>query len=330
LLIAAQDTEKSELTHTASEDQAPMRVLAAEDNPVFQSMLRVLLTRWGYEAVIASDGIEAGAILEGPNAPRLAILDWMMPGMDGVDVCRRVRAAGREPYTYILLLSARNEAQDLVFGMDAGADDYVTKPFNPPELRVRLRAGQRILDLHEELLRAREALRYQAMHDALTGLLNRASVLEAFQREMARAVRARQPISVLMGDLDLFKRINDTYGHMAGDAVLREAAQRMKKIVRDYDLVGRYGGEEFLIVLPGCDGEEAVARAQDIRSAVSNEPFDVGSQAIPVTCSIGVAGRALPMMSEADTLLRESDAALYRAKAAGRNCVESALASAVG
>ena len=147
----------------------PMKVLAAEDNPVFQSMLRSMLTKWGYQAVMARNGNEAWEALQSPDGPRLAILDWMMPGLDGVEICRRVRAAGREPYVYILLLTARTDSQDLVEGMDAGADDYLTKPFQAHELRVRLRAGRRLLDLQEQLLLAREALRVQATHDGLTG-----------------------------------------------------------------------------------------------------------------------------------------------------------------
>jgi len=204
----------------------PMRVLAAEDNPVFQSMLKTMLTKWGYQAVVARSGTEAWRILESADAPRLAVLDWMMPGMDGVDICRGVRSANREPYIYILLLTARTDSQDLIEGMDAGADDYLTKPFNAHELRVRLQAGRRILDLQEELLKAREALREQATHDGLTGLLNRNSILETLDDEISRATRAGHPVSVLMADLDRFKSINDTHGHLAGDAVLREAAHR--------------------------------------------------------------------------------------------------------
>src|ERR1039457_5944450 len=193
-----------------------MKVLAAEDNPVFQSMLRALLTKWDYDVVPARDGIEASRILESADPPRLAILDWMMPGMDGVELCRRVRAAAREPYIYILLLTARTESQDLVDGMEAGADDYLTKPFNAHELRVRLRAGRRILDLQEELMAAREALRDLATHDGLTGLLNRVTILDALRTELGRAARERRPVSLLMVDLDHFKLVNDTHGHVAG------------------------------------------------------------------------------------------------------------------
>ncbi len=299
-----------------------MKILAAEDNPVFQSMLRSMLTRWDYDALMARDGNEAWEILQSKDAPRLAILDWMMPGLDGVEICRRVRAARREPYIYILLLTARTESGDLVEGMEAGADDYLTKPFNAHELRVRLRAGRRILDLQEELLLAREALREQATHDSLTGLLNRACVLDTLNSELARAGREAQPLAALIVDLDRFKHINDTYGHPAGDAVLREAARRMKAAVRRYDAVGRYGGEEFLIVLPGCGLSDATTQAERIREAVCAEPFRSGDTSLPVTCSIGVSARPAPSPSDAGTLIREADSALYRAKNNGRNCVE--------
>jgi two-component system cell cycle response regulator len=306
-----------------------MKVLAAEDNPVFQSMLRTMLTKWGYAVTIARDGVEAWQVLQSENCPRLAILDWMMPGMDGVEVCRRVRAAGREPYTYLLLLTARTESQDLVEGMDAGADDYLTKPFNANELRVRLRAGRRILDLQEELLRAREALRVQATHDGLTGLFNRASILESLENAITRARREAKPLSVLVADLDRFKSINDTYGHQSGDAVLRESTRRMKTAVRSYDAVGRYGGEEFLIVLPGCDVDTARAQAERIREAVAAGPIDGGGQSIAVTCSIGVASRVIPSAGDTEALVREADLALYVAKRNGRNRVEAAAQAAV-
>jgi diguanylate cyclase (GGDEF)-like protein len=299
-----------------------MRILAAEDNPVFQTMLRSMLTKWGYDVIIARDGEEAWAALRSDSAPQLAILDWMMPGMDGVEVCRKVRAANREPYIYILLLTARADAEDLVEGMESGADDYLKKPFNSHELRVRLRAGRRILHLQEELLQAREALREQATHDSLTGLLNRASILGALETQLSRAEREQQPISVLMADLDRFKQINDTSGHLAGDAVLRETAQRMKSAVRRYDSVGRYGGEEFLIVIPGCNGAAAETQANRIRESVSATPVRFGAQRLPVTCSIGLSTRDLTSVSDADALVREADLALYLAKDRGRNRVE--------
>jgi len=308
----------------AADTGGAMKTLVAEDNLVFQSMLRKMLGAWGYETLLARDGNEAWATLQRENGPRLAILDWMMPGMDGPEVCRRIRALRREPYIYVILLTARTESDDLVEGMDAGADDYLTKPFKPPELRVRLRAGRRILDLQEELLKAREALLQQATHDSLTGLGNRATILETLQTELVRAARERQPLAVLIADLDRFKQINDTHSHLAGDAVLREAARRMKAAFRRYDAFGRYGGEEFLAVLPGCQGDDAVAQAERVRQAVAAEPFVAAGAAIQVTCSIGVSYRSRPSAADVDALIREADQALYRAKDRGRNSVAGA------
>jgi len=302
--------------------EKPFQVLAAEDNPVFQTMLRTMLTKWGYDVTMARDGTEAWEILRRDDSPRLALLDWMMPGIDGVELCRMVRGAMREPYVYILLLTARTESHDLVEGMEAGADDYLTKPINSHELRVRLRAGMRILRLQEQLVRAREALRDQAIHDGLTGLLNRVSILDALQSTLVRATREDDPVSVMMIDLDRFKQTNDTYGHLAGDAVLREAAKRMRGAVRRYDSVGRYGGEEFLIVLPGCSLDAAYAQAERVREAVACESFLAGTDTLPVTCSIGVAGRTHPTEADTDSLVREADVALYLAKGRGRNRVE--------
>ena len=282
-------------------------------------MLCAILEKWGYEVIIARDGEEALRVLQADEAPRLAILDWMMPKVDGVDVCRRVRSVGREPYIYILLLTARTESGDLVEAIDAGADDYLTKPFNAPELRARLRAGQRILNLQEQLLAAREALRQEATHDGLTGLLNRRAILGLLQIELERAAREVQPVAVLMVDLDHFKAINDRHGHMAGDAALRETANRLMTSVRRYDSVGRYGGEEFLVVLPGCNGDGALAQAERLRQAVASEPFSIATQSLPITCSIGVAWRPASSRCDTDTLVRESDLGLYGAKESGRN-----------
>jgi diguanylate cyclase (GGDEF)-like protein len=306
-----------------------MRVLVAEDNPIFQVMLGGILDKWGYETVRARDGEAAWKILQSEDSPRLAILDWMMPGLDGVEICRRVRAAGREPYVYIMLLTARTESRDLVEGMDAGADDYLTKPFRNHELRVRLRAGSRILDLQEALMRAREALREQATHDALTGLHNRGSIMDIMHNELARAGREGLPLALLLADLDHFKLINDTNGHIAGDAVLRESAQRMKSALRRYDSVGRYGGEEFLVVLPGSHGATACSQAERIREAVASTAVPFGSQRLQVSCSIGMAHRDKPTPADADALIREADVALYVAKNLGRNQVAAFAAETV-
>ena len=185
--------------------------------------------------------------------PQMLILDWVMPKIDGVELCRRIRARNRAPYQYILLVTAKDDKQDKISGLEAGADDYLTKPFDRSELHARLRAGRRILALQDDLIQAREGLRFQATHDVLTGNLNRGAILDLLRRELERAVRSQSAAGILLLDLDHFKKINDTYGHLTGDRVLKEVAQRIRGAVRSYDAVGRYGGEEFLVVLPGCD-----------------------------------------------------------------------------
>ncbi len=229
-----------------------MKILIADDSIVSRHLLEATLRKWGYDVMVACDGAEALELLQRQDAPSLIILDWMMPGMTGVEVCRRIRQRDGEPYTYILLLTSKSQKEDLIEGMEAGADDYITKPFDQNELQVRLRAGTRLVDLQAQLLKAREDLREQATRDFLTRLWNRSSIITELGRELARAVREARPLGVVIVDLDHFKHVNDTYGHLAGDAVLREAARRMQNSIRQYDSIGRYGGEEFLILFPGC------------------------------------------------------------------------------
>ncbi|MFN7997488.1 MAG: diguanylate cyclase [Bryobacteraceae bacterium] len=301
-----------------------MQILVADDSPVFRDMLKRMLPGWGYEVILAEDGQQAWEHLKGNQHLRLAILDWMMPGMEGAEVCRRVRSSIRDRYIYVLLLSVRSDSEDIVEGMESGADDYIVKPFQMDELRARLRAGRRVLALQEELIEAREALREQAARDPLTGLWNRRAIFDILQKELARAERSQEALTVLMADLDGFKAINDKRGHAAGDSVLRQVAARMQATMRRYDSVGRYGGEEFLIVLPGCDLTGALAQAERIRSSIAADPFSLAQSQVNLTCSLGVACTDNHGSSELDLLVQQADAALYRAKHLGGDRVESA------
>ena len=308
-----------------------MRILIADDSIVSRHLLDATLRKWGYEVVVASDGVEAWNYLQAEDAPKLAILDWVMPGLTGPEVCRRVRekAQDKDVYTYILLLTSKSLREDLIEGMESGADDYITKPFDQHELKVRLRAGTRIIDLQRELVAAREELREQATKDFLTRIWNRSSILDIFQRELSRGARENRSVGLVLADLDHFKAVNDTFGHFAGDAVLREFARRMQSATRPYDAVGRYGGEEFLIVLPGCEADAARVQAERVREAVAAGPFAAVAQSIAVTCSIGVSCRARPSLSDTDPLVRDADMALYAAKDHGRNRVEACASPAV-
>ncbi len=306
-----------------------MRVLIAEDDAVSRRLLESLLMKWGYEVVVAKDGMEAWQWLQGPDAPRLALLDWMMPGMDGVEVCRQARKRTAQPYTYMLLLTARDDKLDVVDGLGSGADDYLTKPFYPQELEARLRVGKRILELEDRLVAAGKVLQFEATHDALTELWNRAAILDALHRELSRARREGGSVGILLADLDHFKSINDTRGHLAGDAVLREVARRLTGAVRDYDAAGRYGGEEFLVVLPGCNATTTRDRAEQLRLVVGSHPVVCAEGEISVTLSVGALSSGEWGRTDLDALLRAADAALYRAKHGGRNRVEMAEPGAV-
>lgn len=302
-----------------------MRILIAEDDPVSRRVLKTNLVRWGYDVQVTRDGNEAWEALRAEDAPRLAILDRMMPGLDGVELCRRVRKELKEPYTYIILLTAMHRDHDLVSGMEAGADDYITKPFNAGELRVRLRAGRRIIELQNELIDAREALREKACRDPLTGLWNHGEILRILGRQLSRAEREDGEISVIMADLDHFKNVNDSYGHMAGDTVLRLASRRMLSVMRDYDYIGRYGGEEFLVVLPGCDRLMAAHLADRLRRCICDDRMDIPEGMLPVSISLGVATCGREGRCDAGVLVQAADRALYRAKTNGRNRVETAV-----
>jgi two-component system, cell cycle response regulator len=246
-----------------------------------------------------------------------------MPGLTGPEVCKRVRENPRDKeatYTYILLLTSKSEREDLIEGMESGADDYLIKPFDQHELKVRLRAGTRIIDLERELVAAREELREQATKDFLTRIWNRSSILDIFQRELSRADRERRSVGVVLADLDKFKSVNDTHGHFAGDAVLREFTRRMLASMRPYDSIGRYGGEEFLMILPGCDEQCTAGQAERMRAALAAEPMLLNDTRLPVTASFGTTSWR-PGLGEStpESLIRIADDALYMAKDQGRN-----------
>ena len=301
-----------------------MRVLVADDDEIYRSLLAATLGRWGYEVTPVAGGEEALERLGMEGAPALAILDWMMPGLTGPEVCARLRAGAGPRYTYVLLLTARHKMEDVVKGLEAGADDYLTKPFDTAELRARLRAAERILALQEKLVKSRQELEELATHDPLTQLWNRRAILEMLCSEAARAKREGTSLAVVLVDVDHFKQVNDSHGHLCGDQVLCEVARRMEAALRPYDLLGRFGGEEFLVILNKCDPSSAATRAENLRAAIAKKPFQTRSNALDVTISVGLTLSTDFEQESLDEILAATDVAMYAAKNAGRNCVRRA------
>jgi two-component system cell cycle response regulator len=300
-----------------------MKILLAEDSPVYQRLIAGYLKQWGFSLELAGDGAEAWKLLGRPDSPSLALLDWVLPGMNGIDLCRNIRNRGtKERYIYTVLLTGKTEKQDLVSAMEAGADDYLVKPFIAEELRARLLAGKRILDLHQELLSAQQSLQFAATHDFLTSLWNRAEIMAFLHRELERGQREKRPVGVALLDIDHFKAINDSLGHRSGDHVLKELARRLRAQLRSYDGLGRYGGEEFLLVLPGCDLETTIDRLDAIQRSIARATFPTHPGTATVTVSMGATVSHGIGVTECESLLQEADIALYRAKQAGRNCVQ--------
>ena len=304
-----------------------MKILIADDEAISRRLLEKTLEREGYEVIAVDNGRLALQQLSLPDAPRLALLDWMMPEMDGPSVCQAIRQRHDQAYVHIVLLTSRGSKQDIVAGLEAGADDYLTKPWDPAELNARLRVGQRILQLEDRLVEARETMRFKATHDPLTSLFNRGVIVDLLARELARSRREKGCTVVMLGDLDHFKQVNDSHGHVVGDEVLREVARRLLSSARSYDFVGRYGGEEFLIVLNNCDSAQAVARAEEVRSGIASRPIQTSRGPLYATMSLGVLASQEWDLDLVEEILSETDQALYRAKADGRNCVRLATRS---
>lgn len=295
-----------------------MKVLVADDDPTSRLVLNSVLRKWGYEVLTAEDGGKAWEILSSADPPPLAVLDWMMPVLDGPEICRRVRARKGRARPYLILLTAKDSPEDVAAGLDAGADDYLGKPFAPEELRARLAVGKRFAALYEQLLATQSELERQARTDALTGVLNRRAIMEELAREIARATRDQTPLAVAMLDIDHFKHVNDSYGHAVGDQVLQLVVERVKSRIRSYDLLGRFGGEEFLLVLPGIGESEAYSVCERVRETIKCCPLKLPEGDLSVTVSLGVAEYRSQSL---DTLLAEVDNALYEAKRRGRDLV---------
>jgi diguanylate cyclase (GGDEF)-like protein len=305
----------------------PPRVLIVDDHPDNVEVIRARLEAIGYRTECARDGEEA---LERVNQspPDLILLDVMMPRLDGHEVARRIKADKNLPFIPIIMQTALESVESKVEGLSAGADDYITKPINFAELEARLRSMLRIKALQDEvkkrerdLATANAELRRMAVTDALTGLYNRRHLEERLREMFDHSVRLHEPLAVVMFDLDHFKAVNDTYGHQAGDAVLRQLATLLRESVREIDRIGRYGGEEFMVLLPGTVLDAAVTFAERARQEVEAHQFTFDGGALRRTLSCGVAAWPHPRIRYREQLVKAADDALYVAKELGRNRV---------
>ncbi len=296
-----------------------LNILIAEDDSVSRHILTAIVSKWGYNPIAVADGRAAWELMQQEDPPQLALLDWEMPEMDGLEVCRRIREENPFSPPYIIILTGRTDTVDIVRGLDAGANDYVSKPFKNDELHARIRTGKRMVDLQNELVAAKNALAHAATHDPLTGIFNRAGILDRLDAEMERARRAGSRIAIALCDIDHFKQVNDTYGHQAGDAVLRCFATGIKNALRPYDAVGRFGGEEFLVIAPDCHETEARGLFERLRSRVEEQTTSTNAGIVSITVSMGVVINS--GTTAVDFLLATADKALYQAKNGGRNQV---------
>jgi diguanylate cyclase (GGDEF)-like protein len=297
-----------------------MRILIADDDAISKIFLSRQLARLGYEVESVQDGTAALKRLQ-EDSFDIALIDWIMPGCDGPDVCRALRSSGAARYTYIILLTAKDGSRDIIAGLDSGADDYLTKPVNLPELQARLRAARRIIELQDGLISDREQMRVRATRDGLTALYNRTTLFDLAQRDLRIAHRDRSSFALLLCDVDHFKRLNDNYGHPTGDAALREVARRMTQCLRATDHVGRYGGEEFMMALPQTTEGQAVEVAERVRRCICGSPILTADLSLAVSISVGVAVSDDQRQRGFEALTELADAALLLAKRSGRNRV---------
>jgi two-component system, cell cycle response regulator len=300
-----------------------MKILIAEDESINRRLVKKHLADAGYETVEAEDGQAAWELFQSEPF-HFVITDWMMPRLDGPALIQNIRNSGQSHYTYIIILTAMDETENVVRGLESGADDYLTKPLNGRELIARVSSGMRILKLEEQLMQARKQMEVLAMHDGLTGLLNRRAIEEQAEAEFSIARRKERSLSIILLDIDHFKRVNDTHGHKMGDEVLQRVAGVLSESLRKYDRLGRWGGEEFLLILPDTDSQGAMIVAERLRvqTAETNIPQENG-EPFSVQISLGVATTIVLKFSTITLagFIDEADQALYKAKQGGRNQV---------
>jgi diguanylate cyclase (GGDEF)-like protein len=273
-----------------------------------------------YALTFAKSGREA-LDLFARHLPAIVITDWMMPDLSGLDLCQRLRADVHRGYTYIVLLTSIAEKDNVVKGLAAGADDYLTKPFDPGELLARIGVGRRIIDLHRQIDAKNKLLEDLAHSDALTGLPNRRAIEDWAARQLRGAARHGFSYWVVLADLDSFKSVNDTYGHIGGDALLQQFAALLKTVIRSSDICGRLGGDEFLLVITHVEADAIYKTVERFREKLAQQQFEMGDERVSMTASFGIAGLTGKENLDFTTLVRRADKALYAAKNAGRNLI---------
>ena len=309
------------MTQAETKDDFP--ILIVEDDIISRKILKKILIAQGHEVVVAENGKEALSTLSKRFFP-IVITDWMMPQMNGLELCREIRGIDFPGYVYIMILTSLDSQKDIITGLQAGADDYLIKPVNEPELAARLNTGKRILELERSLRLANEEIRVLSVTDSLTKVFNRAYINENLPVEIKRSSRYGRPLSIILCDLDHFKKVNDTYGHHAGDTVLIHFAQQLKSLTREHiDWPARYGGEEFLLVMPETSVMNAAGAAERLRKSIEQSPVATERGEISITASFGVAGFDAPptLQLSAEAFISQADNFLYQAKNEGRNRV---------
>lgn len=291
-----------------------MDILIVDDDPITRLALCAAVEEWSFVPIVADSAEDALQILSSDTPPHLLIIDWSMPGMSGVELCKKLRARPDGQFFYILMVTGKDGNDAVVEAMESGADDFLSKPFDPRILKVRLGAGSRIVRLEQ-------TLNQLASRDSLTQCWNRRMIDELMTSAIAESSRKGTPLTLMVIDIDHFKKVNDTYGHASGDIALKHTVELLNQNLREYDQVGRYGGEEFVVLLPSTDKDSAWGIAERIRSSIQFSPAVISdSESIPLTVSIGIAethhGDETPL-----SLFERGDKALYTAKQSGRNRV---------
>jgi len=322
--LSLEDKQRVEPATVAAEEKPDgrLRVLAVDDSPFSRKLLEHALRGQPYEVAFAKDGREALASLS-EFRPNIVITDWMLPDFSGPELCRRVRSESKTGYTYVILLTSNVEKESIVEGLAAGADDYLTKPFHEKELVARVGVGRRIIEMHREIEKKNELLEEAARKDFLTDLPNRRAVEEYAAKQLGGAIRHGYPLWVILADLNKFKMVNDQYGHLAGDEVLKRFAGILKKNTRTSDICGRLGGDEFILVVTHVPAVNITNLVDRLGSSFTIEEFTFEGQNVQMTASFGVGGYEHPDRPEFRHLLARADSALYEAKTDGRVRVNS-------